>query len=80
MKGRLATMSILASIIKDFLGEASRKPSRHSLNKNHYSCLTRSSWTSLFDRVGFNILESRDLNVQLIFGPDIWYSFFLKKP
>lgn len=52
----------------------------HQQNKNHYSCLTRSSWTSLFKRVGFNILESHDLNVELICGPDIWYSFFLKKP
>ena len=52
----------------------------HQLNKNHYSCLTRSSWMTLFDRVGFNLLESYDREVQLRCGPDIWYSFFLQRP
>lgn len=52
----------------------------HQQNRNHYSCLTRSSWTSLFERVGFNIIESQDLNVQLMCGPDVWYSFYLSKP
>ena len=52
----------------------------HQLNKNHYSCLTRSSWMSLFKRVGFDIVESFDIEVQLMCGPDTWYSFYLQKP
>jgi SAM-dependent methyltransferase len=51
----------------------------HQLNKNHYSCLTRSSWTSLFKRVGFEIAESFDIHMQLMCGPDTWYSFYLEK-
>ena len=52
----------------------------HQLNKNHYSCLTRTSWMSLFKRVGFDIAESLDIEVQLMCGPDTWYSFYLQKP
>ncbi len=52
----------------------------HQLNRNHYSCLTRSSWTALFDRIGFKTLESFDLNVQLTCGPDVWFSFYLQRP
>jgi SAM-dependent methyltransferase len=52
----------------------------HQLNPNHYSCLTRSSWTSLFKRVGLDIAESVDTNVQLNCGPDTWYSFYLQRP
>ena len=52
----------------------------HQQNKNHYSCLTKSSWTSLFERVGFRVLESLDLQVRLQCGPDTWFSFYLEKP
>lgn len=52
----------------------------HQLNPNHYSCLTRSSWLSLFKRVGFDIADSFDIAVQLNCGPDTWYSFYLQKP
>jgi SAM-dependent methyltransferase len=51
----------------------------HQQNRNHYSCLTRSSWISLFNRVGFEIAESLDIQVQLVCGPDVWYSFYLEK-
>ncbi|MDE2210638.1 MAG: class I SAM-dependent methyltransferase [Betaproteobacteria bacterium] len=52
----------------------------HQQNKNHYSCLTRSSWLSLFKRVGFVVVEAGDVHVQLVCGPDVWYSFHLRKP
>lgn len=52
----------------------------HQQNKNHYSCLTGSSWLSLFKRVGFVIAESFDIQVQLPCGPDTWYSFYLQRP
>ena len=51
----------------------------HQMNKNHYSCLTRSSWQSLFERLGLTVLDTRDLHVELRCGPDIWYSFYLQK-
>jgi 2-polyprenyl-3-methyl-5-hydroxy-6-metoxy-1,4-benzoquinol methylase len=52
----------------------------HQQNRNHYSCLTRSSWLSLFSRVGFEIVEDGDIHVQLMCGPDVWHSFLLRKP
>ena len=52
----------------------------HQLNPNHYSCLTRSSWISLFKRVGFQLLDAIDIEVQLMCGPDTWYSFYLQRP
>lgn len=52
----------------------------HQRNRNHYSCLTRSSWEALFERVGLTTLEFFALDVELICGPDVWYSFFLQKP
>ena len=52
----------------------------HQQNRNHYSCLTRSSWLSLFKRTGFEIVEDGDIHVQLMCGPDVWYSFHLRKP
>ena len=52
----------------------------HQTNRNHYSCLTRSSWKSLFERTGLRIIESFDIEVPLQCGPDVWYSFYLEKP
>lgn len=52
----------------------------HQRNPNHYSCLTRSSWEVLFERVGLTTLESFALDVELMCGPDVWHSFFLQKP
>ena len=52
----------------------------HQLNRNHYSCLTQSSWVSLFKRVGFQIAESFAIEVELPCGPDTWYSYYLLKP
>lgn len=52
----------------------------HQLNKNHYSCLTQSSWRSLFDRVGFATVQAFDIHVALLCGPEIWYSYDLQRP
>jgi SAM-dependent methyltransferase len=52
----------------------------HQRNPNHYSCLTRDSWAALFDRVGLTTLEYFALDMELVCGPDVWYSFFLQKP
>lgn len=52
----------------------------HQQNRNHYSCHTRSSWATLFERVGFTTIETFDLEVDLMCGPDVWFSFTLQKP
>jgi SAM-dependent methyltransferase len=52
----------------------------HQHNKNHYACLTRSTWVSLFGRVGLETLEAKDLDVQLVCGPDVWHTFLLRRP
>jgi SAM-dependent methyltransferase len=52
---------------------------RHQDNPNHYSCLTASSWLSLFHRSGFDVLESFQINVQLSIGPDAYFVFLLGK-
>jgi SAM-dependent methyltransferase len=52
----------------------------HQVNMNHYACLTRSTWVSLFERVGLESLEAKDLDVELVCGPDVWHAFLLRKP
>ncbi len=52
---------------------------KHQQNRNHYSCLTRSSWAALFARVGFTTIETFDLEVSLMCGPDVWFAFHLQK-
>lgn len=51
----------------------------HQQNRNHYACLTRSTWASLFERVGLDTLESKDLDIPLVCGPDVWHTFLLRK-
>ena len=58
---------------------ASDTSARHQDNKNHYSCLTASSWVSLFQRSGFLLEDSFQINLQLTCGPDIYYVFFLRR-
>ncbi len=59
---------------------ASDTCAQHQRNRNHYSCLTRSSWLSLFERTGFVVEESHDIHVQLKCGPDVWFSFSMSRP
>jgi SAM-dependent methyltransferase len=52
----------------------------HDLNNaNHYSVFGRRMWQSLIQRAGFEILESREINLQTGAGPDTYFSFMAKK-
>ena len=52
----------------------------HQTNKNHYSTLSKSMWSELIRRTGFNILDLIDCKFQVIAGPDIYWSFIQQKP
>jgi len=78
------TLYVLASVLKPgglFYAEvpAPDTSANHQMNPNHYSCLTRSSWVSLFQRVGLRVVDSYDIEMSLVCGPDTWYSFYLQK-
>jgi SAM-dependent methyltransferase len=78
------TLYVLASVLKHggfFYAEvpAPDTSAYHHLNRNHYSCLTRSSWLSLFQRVGLRVLDTWDIDIELVCGPDTWYSFYLER-
>ena len=51
----------------------------HERNANHYSVLGRSAWVSLFERSGFSIVGWKDMEIPLLIGPDLYWSFLLKK-
>lgn len=51
----------------------------HETNKNHYSCLTRSTWLELFKRTGFQVVAAFDYKINVPCGPDIYWAFKLKK-
>lgn len=51
----------------------------HETNKNHYSCLTRSTWMELFKRTGFQVVAAFDYKLNMPCGPDIYWAFKLKK-
>lgn len=52
---------------------------RHETNPNHYSVLTQRAWASLFDRSGFEIVDAQNIGIKLDMGPDIYWSFLLRK-
>lgn len=52
---------------------------RHEYNLNHYSCFTQGAWLSLFQRSGFDVLDTMDLKFRVACGDDLYHSFFLKK-
>lgn len=51
----------------------------HETNKNHYSCLTRSTWLELFKRTGFQLAAAFDYKINVPCGPDIYWAFKLIK-
>jgi len=55
-------------------------PCHHEENENHYSVFTKSMWLSLFQRMNFQLLESRTITLPLAIGDDTYYSFFFRKP
>jgi SAM-dependent methyltransferase len=54
--------------------------SQHQTNPNHYSVLPASSWRHLFVKSGFTVEEAKDLNLPLTIGPDVYWSYQLRKP
>jgi len=52
---------------------------RHETNRNHYSCLTKNAWMSLFERTKFKVIEQLDLRFKIQAGDDLYHCFFLKK-
>lgn len=53
---------------------------QHESNPNHYSVLTRTNWTHLIHRAGFENIENGDITFTVPAGPDTYYSFDAKKP
>ncbi|WNJ99213.1 methyltransferase domain-containing protein [Thalassospiraceae bacterium LMO-JJ14] len=53
---------------------------QHEANPNHYSVLTRTNWTHLLHRTGFENIENGDITFNVPAGPDTYYSFDAKKP
>lgn len=50
----------------------------HERNPNHYSVLTHSAWTSLFERTKFAVENSIEIRFQVPVGPDLYWAFFLR--
>jgi SAM-dependent methyltransferase len=51
----------------------------HETNPNHYSVLPHSSWLHLFARAGFTVEDSRSINFNVPCGPDLYWSFLLRR-
>ncbi len=51
----------------------------HETNANHYSVLPLSSWRSLFPRVGFSIEQAFQHTFEVPCGPDMYWSFLLRR-
>jgi SAM-dependent methyltransferase len=51
----------------------------HEKNPNHYSCFTALVWASVFEKSGFQIKESMNINFTVPCGPDIYHAFWLTK-
>jgi ubiquinone/menaquinone biosynthesis C-methylase UbiE len=51
----------------------------HQTNANHYSVFPASCWQSLIERAGFEIVETRNINLQTGMGPDKYLSFICRK-
>ena len=52
----------------------------HQDNKNHYSVLGKSMWSSLLQRSGFSILDVIDIDFEVPAGPDTYWAFIQQKP
>jgi len=48
---------------------------QHQKNPNHYSVLTKSMWSELIRRSGFNLLEQMDLDLSVDVGEDKYLAF-----
>ncbi len=51
----------------------------HEANANHYSVLGWMMWGSLITRAGFNVIESREINITTPAGPDKYLTFLCQK-
>ncbi len=51
----------------------------HEQNPNHYSVLTKSSWESLLQRAGFEIVLELSYKFDVIAGPDEYWAFCCRK-
>jgi SAM-dependent methyltransferase len=51
----------------------------HESNPNHYSCLPRSAWRSLFGRAGFSIQSEVEHAFEAMCGPDAYWGFVLRR-
>ncbi len=51
----------------------------HERNQNHYSVLGKSMWVSLFNKLNFETVYSFDINFQVPAGPDMYWSFLLRR-
>ena len=53
--------------------------SQHQTNPNHYSVLGRSMWLSLMHRVGFDVVDTAEINFPVPAGPDTYWAFMLRR-
>ncbi len=53
---------------------------RHQANPSRYSVLSKSMWSELLSRAGFDIMEQADVNVTVEGGSDLFWIFICKKP
>lgn len=51
----------------------------HELNPNHYSMLPKSSWMSLLQRAGFQLVEAVDYQFNVPAGADVYWGFYCQK-
>jgi SAM-dependent methyltransferase len=53
---------------------------RHETNRNHYSVFPKSAWLSLMTRSGLTLVNTIDLNFNVMCGPDTYWAFLLRRP
>jgi SAM-dependent methyltransferase len=51
----------------------------HETNVNHYSVLPHSAWIALFARAGLAVDISRPIDLTVPCGPDLYWSFLLRR-
>ncbi|MBI9072786.1 MAG: methyltransferase domain-containing protein [Melioribacteraceae bacterium] len=51
----------------------------HEKNPNHYSILGKTMWLALFEKVGFEIIDDKNLEITDGKNEEVYYSFLLKK-
>ena len=52
---------------------------RHETNPNHYSCLSPLGWTNILNQSGWNIVDSKTIDLSLACGADRYLYFICKK-